>query len=110
MSIPGYRRGDTAVPPYPRSARATPNMKEVTRFGEDDAEALWRSRPIPARFGQWILDTAAADHGDAHTLRADLQHIGEPREGVDAMQDAWKQSVLLHLTRWSLPYVTKGDF
>lgn len=44
------------------------------------------------------------------TLRPFLEHTGESRDTVDAMQNAWRKSVLLQLTLWSHPYIREGDF
>lgn len=107
---------------------------------------------VRARFGQWILDTAAARYdedwlrwqleiGRRHhrvgknrtdgatssavvpfrflfllaqpvvtTLRPFLAAGGDPPAVVDAMQEAWRKSVLLQLTLWSHPYVREGDY
>ncbi len=45
-----------------------------------------------------------------HTLRPFLESTGEPAAVVDAMQDAWRKSVLLQVTLWSLPFIIEGDF
>lgn len=44
------------------------------------------------------------------TLRPFLEGTGEPSSVVDAMQDAWRKSVLLQVTLWSFPYIVEGDF
>lgn len=117
--------------------------------GAPQAHYLGRVR---ARFGQWIVDTAAAEYdatwlawqleiGRRHhrvgknrtdgadaapiveyrylpllaqpivdTLRPFLEAGGDGRDAVDAMQNAWRKSVLLQVTLWSEPYVRPGDF
>ncbi len=117
--------------------------------GEPIPEYLERVR---ARFGRWILDTAAADYDRAWldyqheiglrhhrakknetdgvdateiiplrylialvypitaTLRPFLEKKGHSREEVDAMQDAWRKSVLLQVALWSRPYARDGDY
>ncbi|MEM9068191.1 MAG: protoglobin domain-containing protein [Myxococcota bacterium] len=45
-----------------------------------------------------------------HTLRTFLEKGGDERETVDAMQEAWRKSVLLQVTLWSAPYIHQGDF
>jgi hypothetical protein len=35
---------------------------------------------------------------------------GHDRDDVDAMQNAWRKSVLLQMTLWSHPYVTERDY
>lgn len=44
------------------------------------------------------------------TLRPFLAGTGAPTEEVDAMQEAWRKSVLLQVTLWAHPYVIPGDF
>jgi hypothetical protein len=117
--------------------------------GEPIGDYLERVR---ARFGRWILDTAAADYDRAWldyqheiglrhhrtkknetdgvnaadniplryvigliypitaTLRPFLEKKGHSREEVDAMQDAWRKSVILQVALWAQPYVKDGDF
>ncbi len=107
---------------------------------------------VRARFGRWILDTAAADYDRAWldyqneiglrhhrskknqtdgveaveniglrylialifpitaTLRPFLEKKGHAREDVDAMQDAWRKSVILQVALWSRPYAKEGDY
>jgi Protoglobin len=117
--------------------------------GEPIGEYLDRVR---ARFGRWILDTAAAEYDRAWldyqqeiglrhhrtkknetdgvnaveniplshviglvypitaTLRPFLEKKGHSLEDVDAMQDAWRKSVLLQVALWSRPYVREEDY
>jgi hypothetical protein len=44
------------------------------------------------------------------TLRPFLERKGHPREEVDAMQDAWRKSVILQVALWAQPYVKDGDY
>ncbi len=44
------------------------------------------------------------------TLRPFLEKGGTDRDDVDAMQEAWRKSVLLQLTLWAHPYIHEGDF
>ncbi|MEZ4266546.1 MAG: protoglobin domain-containing protein [Myxococcota bacterium] len=44
------------------------------------------------------------------TLRTFLEAGGDDRDTVDAMQNAWRKSVLLQVTLWSKPYVIEGDY
>jgi Protoglobin len=44
------------------------------------------------------------------TLRPFLEKKGNPREDVDAMQDAWRKSVILQVALWAQPYVKEGDY
>jgi hypothetical protein len=117
--------------------------------GEPIGDYLKRVR---ARFGRWILDTAAADYDRAWldyqheiglrhhrtkknqtdgvnavenialryvialiypitaTLRPFLEKRGHDRKDVDAMQDAWRKSVILQIALWAQPYVSNEDY
>ena len=44
------------------------------------------------------------------TLRPFLEKKGHSREEVDAMQDAWRKSVVLQVALWARPYVADGDY
>lgn len=44
------------------------------------------------------------------TLRPFLEKQGHSREEVDAMQDAWRKSVLVQVALWSQPYTRDGDY
>lgn len=44
------------------------------------------------------------------TLRPFLFSSGLDRDDIDAMQNAWRKSVLLQVTLWSHPYVIGGDY
>ena len=44
------------------------------------------------------------------TLRPFLEANGHSRDDVDAMQSAWRKSVLLQVILWSSPYVKSGDY
>lgn len=44
------------------------------------------------------------------TLRPFLESSGRSRDDIDAMQNAWRKSVLLQVTLWSHPYVIEGDY
>jgi len=44
------------------------------------------------------------------TLRPFLERRGHSREEVDAMQDAWRKSVILQVALWSQPYARDGDY
>jgi Protoglobin len=44
------------------------------------------------------------------TLRPFLEKKGHTGEEVDAMQDAWRKSVLLQVALWSQPYAKEGDY
>jgi hypothetical protein len=44
------------------------------------------------------------------TLRPFLEKKGHSREDVDAMQDAWRKSVILQVALWSRPYVRDEDY
>lgn len=74
------------------------------RTGKNETDEAASSAIVPFRYLFPLAQPIV------HTLRPFLEHTGEPRESVDAMQDAWRKSVLLQVTLWSLPYVTKGDF
>ncbi len=107
---------------------------------------------VRARFGRWILDTAAAHYDRTWldyqheialrhhrakknetegvnaveivplrylialvypitaTLRPFLEKKGHSPQEVDAMQDAWRKSVLLQVALWSQPYAREGDY
>jgi len=117
--------------------------------GEPIGDYLGRVR---ARFGRWILDTAAAHYDRTWldyqheialrhhrakknetdgvnavaivplrylialvypitaTLRPFLEKKGHSPQEVDAMQDAWRKSVLLQVALWSQPYAREGDY
>ena len=76
---------------------------------------------VRKRFGQWILDTAAAQFEDDEARKAILdlrqrvdqnnaQLTARQTEQVEQMHAAWLKSCLLQLTLWSHPYVKDGDF
>jgi Protoglobin len=44
------------------------------------------------------------------TLRPFLEKKGHSREDAEAMQDAWRKSVLLQVALWAQPYVKDGDY
>jgi hypothetical protein len=44
------------------------------------------------------------------TLRPFLEKKGHSREEVDAMQDAWRKSVILQVALWARPYVNDEDY
>ncbi|HXF98242.1 MAG TPA: protoglobin domain-containing protein [Gaiellaceae bacterium] len=44
------------------------------------------------------------------TLRPFLEKGGDPPERVDAMQDAWRKSVLMQVALWAYPYTREGDW
>jgi hypothetical protein len=44
------------------------------------------------------------------TLRPFLEKKGHSRDEVDAMQDAWRKSVILQVALWSQPYARTGDY
>ncbi len=44
------------------------------------------------------------------TLRPFLESGGDPPEVVDAMQDAWRKSVLMQVALWSRSYVAPEDW
>jgi hypothetical protein len=44
------------------------------------------------------------------TLRPFLEKKGHSRDEVDAMQDAWRKSVILQVALWARPYVDGPDY
>jgi Protoglobin len=44
------------------------------------------------------------------TLRPFLEKGGHSREEVDAMQEAWRKSVILQVALWARPYVDEADY
>lgn len=74
------------------------------RVGKNQTDAAVSSALIPFRY---LLPLAQPI---VQTLRPFLEHSGEPANTVDAMQNAWRKSVLLQVTLWSYPYVIAGDF
>ena len=74
------------------------------RVGKNKTDNAQSSALVPFRFlpllAQPIVDT----------LRPFLESGGNDREAVDAMQNAWRKSVLLQVTLWSHPYVIRGDY
>jgi hypothetical protein len=44
------------------------------------------------------------------TLRPFLEKKSHSRDEVDAMQDAWRKSVILQVALWSQPYARTGDY
>ena len=56
MKIPGYAKGDPALPASPLSTAEFEAMKEAALFGTADVEALRRSRPILEPRTEEILD------------------------------------------------------
>lgn len=74
------------------------------RIGKNLTDGVESSALVPFRY---LLPLAQPI---VHTLRPFLESTDEPSERVDAMQDAWRKSVLLQVTLWSFPYVIEGDF
>jgi Protoglobin len=74
------------------------------RIGKNRTDSARASAIVPYRYlpllAQPIVDT----------LRPFLAAPGVSRDDVDAMQNAWRKSVLLQVTLWSQPYVIAGDF
>jgi hypothetical protein len=71
--------------------------KNLTDGATASPVVLYRYLPLLA---QPIIDT----------LRPFLEAGGDDRDAVDAMQNAWRKSVLLQVTLWSQPYVIDGDY
>lgn len=74
------------------------------RVGKNQTDGVESTALVPFRY---LLPLAQPI---VQTLRPFLERTGEPRDVVDAMQDAWRKSVLLQVTLWSFPYVIEGDF
>lgn len=74
------------------------------RTGKNETDGATSTAIVPFRFLFPLAQPIV------HTLRPFLEHTGEPRDAVDAMQDAWRKSVLLQVTLWSMPYIHEGDF
>ncbi len=74
------------------------------RVGKNLTDAAVSTALIPFRY---LLPLAQPI---VQTLRPFLERTGGPTKTVDAMQDAWRKSVLLQVTLWSYPYVIAGDF
>lgn len=74
------------------------------RVGKNTTDGATSTPLVPFRY---LLPLAQPI---VHTLRDFLASTGERAEIVDAMQDAWRKSVLLQVTLWSHPYVIEGDF
>jgi hypothetical protein len=74
------------------------------RVGKNATDRARSSALVPFRYlpllAQPIVDT----------LRPFLESGGDDRDAVDAMQNAWRKSVLLQVTLWSYPYVIPGDY
>lgn len=74
------------------------------RVRKNETDGAQSSALIPLRYlallAQPIVDT----------LRPFLEAGGDDRDTVDAMQNAWRKSVLLQATLWSHPYVIAGDY
>jgi len=74
------------------------------RVGKNQTDDAHSSAFIPFRYltllAQPIVDT----------LRPFLERGETGRDDVDAMQNAWRKSVLLQVTLWSFPYIAKEDF
>ncbi len=74
------------------------------RVGKNQTDGATSSAVVPFRFLFLLLEPVV------HTLRPFLERTGESAAAVDAMQAAWRKSVLLQLTLWSFPYVGTDDF
>jgi hypothetical protein len=59
---------------------------------------------VPLRFLVGLIYPITA------TLRPFLEQKGHGRDEVDAMQDAWRKSVILQVALWSQPYTRTGDY
>lgn len=74
------------------------------RVGKNEADGVKSTPLVEFRYlpllAQPIVDT----------LRPFLSSSGLGRDEVDAMQNAWRKSVLLQVTLWSRPYVIQGDY
>ncbi len=74
------------------------------RVGKNATDGATSTAIVPFRY---LLPLAQPI---VQTLRPFLAATGERVETVDAMQDAWRKSVLLQVTLWSSPYVAPDDF
>lgn len=74
------------------------------RVGKNETDGAQSSALVPFRY-LFLLAQPIVD-----TLRPFLEGGGDDRDAVDAMQNAWRKSVLLQVTLWSHPYVIGGDY
>ncbi len=74
------------------------------RVGKNRTDGVESTALVPFRYLVPLIQPIV------QTLRPFLEKSGEPKEVVDVMQEAWRKSVLLQVTLWSVPYVREGDF
>ncbi len=74
------------------------------RVGKNRTDGATSTALVPFRYLLPLAQPIVA------TLRPFLAAEGLAPDEVDAMQDAWRKSVLLQLTLWSHPYVRDGDY
>lgn len=74
------------------------------RVGKNATDGVTSTAIVPFRYLLPLVQPIV------QTLRPFLAATGEPVESVDAMQEAWRKSVLLQVTLWSIPYVAPQDY
>lgn len=74
------------------------------RVGKNATDGAKSTALVPFRFLVPLVQPIV------QTLRPFLEKQGDSADVVDAMQEAWRKSVLLQVTLWSFPYVLEGDF
>lgn len=96
-SIPGYRLGDSSLPPSPVSATAFTELKATLLFGPDDIAALRRAHDIVALQVEAILDVwYGFVGGNPHLLR----YFADPATGQPI--EAYLAAVRKRFGQWIL--------
>ena len=75
-----------------------------SRAGKNQTDGVDSTPVVPFRH------VIALVHPITATLRPFLEAGGDPPEVVDAMQDAWRKSVLMQVAIWSRAYVAPEDW
>jgi hypothetical protein len=75
-----------------------------SRAGKNEIDSVDSTPVVPFRHIIALVYPITA------TLRPFLEADGDPPESVEAMQDAWRKSVLLQVALWARPYCTPGDW
>jgi Protoglobin len=75
-----------------------------SRAGKNETDGVDSTPVVPLRHIIALVYPITA------TLRPFLEAGGDPPEKVEAMQDAWRKSVLLQVALWARPYCTPGDW
>ena len=75
-----------------------------SRAGKNETDGVDSTPVVPLRHIIALVYPITA------TLRPFLEAGGDPPERIEAMQDAWRKSVLLQVALWARPYCTPGDW